>query len=795
MTTTIELPPLASYQRAAIFCDERNAVIEASTKAGKAQPLYSRVYTPEGFVRMGDVSPGDKVLAIDGTVANVVGVYPQGERDVYRLEFQDGAVVEADGEHLWVVRRNKCKPMVVSTLELASLSAGSLRRTWVPKIEPVAFASRPVPLDPYLVGVLIGDGCLHEDAGASLSSADHEILESVRSMLPRGHRLEHRGGADWKITAGSGAPNMRARGTHICSLLRGLGLMGCRSHQKFIPKCYRYNSLEVRWAMLQGILDTDGFVDKHGQPAIEQTSEALARDITELVESLGGSVLTSYRADNGYRDKAGAYVRCMPVWRQSIKIGDSRLCFRLRRKLEKCRNKRKTGHRMLRSVTFSRRAQCQCLEIDHPSRLYLTDHLIPTHNTFGNMIWLLEGALSTGAQGREYWWAAPIYEQTKIAYRRYKTLLSQMDPDKSIWSSNDTDPSITFRNGATIRFKSGDKPDGLYGEDVHRAVIDEASRCKPEAWYAIRSTLTATQGKVRIIGNVKGKKNWAYGLARRVESGEMPGWKYAKITCYDAVKEGIITQEEVEAARRELPEAVFRELYENVPTEDGSNPFGMEHIRACTVPLSTDPPVAFGVDLAKSSDFTVVLGLDKQRRTCSFERWQGESWERTGERILGIVGNRPTLVDSTGVGDPIVETLAKGRPNIEGFKFTNASKQQLMEGLALAIQRREVGFPEGVIVDELGNFEYVLSKTQRVTYSAPDGLHDDCVVALALAVERVRGHVPVTAGLVSMGAPPPPPPDERDFRVVIAEKRKDVNWGWEGGGKQERVSPAERYMR
>lgn len=413
--------------------------------------------------------------------------------------------------------------------------------------------------------------------------------------------------------------------------------------------------------------------------------------------------------------------------------------------------------------------------------------------TVSCMFWLLEGALNSGKPGHEFWWIAPIYEQTKIAYRRYKTLLTEMDPGNTIWKSNDTDPSLTFSNGAIIRFKSGDKPDGLYGEDVYRAVIDEASRCKEDAWFAVRSTMTATKGRIRIIGNVKGKKNWAYRLARKAQAGELEGWKYSSISAYDAVKAGIIGKAEVEAARVELPDKVFRELYENEPTEDGSNPFGIEHIRACIRPLSDQKPAAFGVDLAKSHDYAVVVGIDRNRNTCRFERWRGESWERTGQMILEMIGETPTLVDSTGVGDPIVETMQRKAPNIDGFKFTNSSKQQLMEGLALAIQRREVGFPEGVIVDELESFEYTLSKTSRVTYNAPEGLHDDCVTALALAVEHARGYVPASAGVVMHGRIPTPA-DDRDIKVIIAEKRDDPTWGWEGNNGPG-VTPFERYRR
>ena len=200
--------------------------------------------------------------------------------------------------------------------------------------------------------------------------------------------------------------------------------------------------------------------------------------------------------------------------------------------------------------------------------------------SLGCMLWLLRESFNAPRPGSEYWWVAPVYEQTKIAFRRYKHLLRETDPDGVLWTSNDSDPSITLANGAVLRFKSAEKPDNLYGEDVHAAVCDEVSRMREAAFHAVRSTVTATNGRIRLIGNVKGRRNWAYDLARRVQAGSLPDWKYSKITAHDAVKAGIITAAEVEAAKRELPDAVFRELYLAEPSEDGANPFGIQHIAA-----------------------------------------------------------------------------------------------------------------------------------------------------------------------------------------------------------------------
>ncbi len=158
----------------------------------------------------------------------------------------------------------------------------------------------------------------------------------------------------------------------------------------------------------------------------------------------------------------------------------------------------------------------------------------------------------------------------------------------------------------------------------------------------------------------------------------------------------------------------------------------MVAIRDCVRPMSTNAPVAFGVDLAKSVDWTCIIGLDKNKQVCVFERFQ-KSWNDTIETVRRVVGTSKALVDSTGVGDAVLESLQAGRrSNFEGFHFTSPSKQQLMEGLAVAIQKQEIGFPDGVITNELESFEYEYTRT-GVKYSAPSGMHDDTVCALALA--------------------------------------------------------------
>lgn len=398
-----------------------------------------------------------------------------------------------------------------------------------------------------------------------------------------------------------------------------------------------------------------------------------------------------------------------------------------------------------------------------PARFSFIEASTKSGKTVGCIAWILELALKGGG-GKNYWWVAPVYGVAEIAYRRFKRYLP-----RSIYEFNESKLTITLANGATIWFKGGDKPDTLYGEDVYATVVDEASRCKEDVWTAIRSTLTYTKGPARIIGNVKGRKNWFYRLARKAEAKSRPDWEYHRITAYDAVDAGVLDHSEIDDARESLPEMVFREMYEAVASDDGGNPFGLNHIKQCLAPMSSAPPYRFGWDFAKSQDWTVGIGLDLNACVCAFQRFQ-KPWTETVEKVWEETANVPALVDSTGVGDPILEFLQKkpAKPkiitkwvegelkqvrkedrfsrstNFEGFLIHSTSKQMLMEGLVVAVQHQRIRFPDGVIRNELESFEYNVTKT-GTRYEAPEGIHDDCVVALALAYWHFSHAMPTAA--------------------------------------------------
>jgi hypothetical protein len=334
-------------------------------------------------------------------------------------------------------------------------------------------------------------------------------------------------------------------------------------------------------------------------------------------------------------------------------------------------------------------------------------------------------AVEAALAGQPVGWFAPTYKFLDDVWRDLQRALRDvpMTVDKQ-------QRRLDLCTGGTIECWTMDTVDPARGRKYALVILDEASvmRDLEAVWTeAVRPTLTDLRGAAWFLGTPKGR-NAFHRLFVKGQTGEpeWASWRFA------TVDNPYMDADEVESARRDLPDLAFRQEYLGEAIENAGNPFGIEAIRACIAPLSTEPVISIGQDLAKSVDWNVTVGLDANGSTALYDRWQGPG-ETTETRVLGHVAKARALIDSTGVGDPIVERLQKGRSNIDGFKFTALSKQQLMEGLAGAIHRREITYPDGPIVHELEAFQYEYTAS-GVHYAAPAGMHDDCVCALALAV-------------------------------------------------------------
>ena len=358
---------------------------------GKAQPLYSLVATPNGFVTMGDIKVGDVVSTPSGRNSKVSGVFPQGIKSIYRIWFSDGHSVECCDDHLWKVidrRRLSNLKKYKTPYKICPLSyirdfcnrKDGTKRFYIETTEPVQFTQTDVPVNPYFIGLMLGDGSIG-DNNFAIHTDDCGVKVPCEWAISKFDcHLEHRGGVTYDIVGDEGRGPW-SKSVELRNCFRELGLWNTTCHTKFIPQLYLHNSVDVRLAVLQGLMDTDGTVDhRSGMASLTTTSPKLASDICFLVESLGG--ICRIKPKKPKCRYKGEISLGKDAFELNIGFNDTPSLFRLDRKKElaKPRTKYKT-RRCIRSVEYVGEEQCQCIMIDDPDHLYLTNHFVATHNT------------------------------------------------------------------------------------------------------------------------------------------------------------------------------------------------------------------------------------------------------------------------------------------------------------------------------------------------------------------------------------------------------------------------------
>jgi phosphate starvation-inducible PhoH-like protein len=388
---TIEVAPLA-YMR------------------GRAQPVFTPVLTPDGFRPMGDLRVGDLVIGSNGEPTPVLGVYPQGAKEIYRVTAGDGASTLCCGEHLWAVKtaadKRRDKPWrVLETREMiGNLRAAHARRYELPVLTaPVCHPGCAVPIDPYALGLLLGDGCLTGSTTPTFASEDPELALALEAALP-GVRVRARGGVDYVLNRVRQPGDVITIENPVTSALRELKLIGTRPQSKFIPEVYLRNSADVRLAVLQGLLDSDGGpVTQRGRTCRIQyvtTSPMLKSDVIRLVRSLGGVVHVRCRPAHGRRP---GHAGGRPVHhRHDSYVLDIRLPsdlepFRLSRKRQKYREAGGGGRpmRFIDRIEPAGRAETVCIQVAAADSLYVTEDYLVTHNTLNEAFIILDEAQNT----------------------------------------------------------------------------------------------------------------------------------------------------------------------------------------------------------------------------------------------------------------------------------------------------------------------------------------------------------------------------------------------------------------
>lgn len=348
----------------------REVASKACDKAGDGpQPLWSKVLTPTGFVTMGEVEEGMEICGTNDSIQKVSGVYPKGEKEIYNVILSNGRTVQCCEDHLWSVTVNSgSKAGEYITLPLKDIvcdfhkvtNAGVNKFKYYVPVTSVEFYSNPdlMPLDPYLVGLLIGDGSLSGSGSVELSlgKTKEHILEKIK--LPAGltataKYVDRKNYFRVKITG------ITPDGLRISDFLARIGLMGTTSDDKHIPRSYLYSSKVDREALLQGLLDTDGHINKRELFEFSTVSGRLAQDFNSLVLSLGKVVYSVVKNrdenDGSYSDK--------PIYRIVELKGY------------------KHGIQIIGIEPTGNFTEMQCIKVSNPDNLYITDDFVVTHNT------------------------------------------------------------------------------------------------------------------------------------------------------------------------------------------------------------------------------------------------------------------------------------------------------------------------------------------------------------------------------------------------------------------------------
>lgn len=373
------------------------------------QPLDAKVLTPRGFVRMGDLKVDDRVISRDGTATRVQAVLPRGEKQVYRVTFSDGAITECCDNHRWLTQtyterqQSRRHGREIASVKALSDIRASLKTPWcagrngepqynhsIPVPAPVQLEHRDVPLDPYVLGALLGDGGL---TGTTIlfCSADAWIVKQIVDRLPDGYSVNRKSLREYDYTISRGYACGSDENT-MMTALRNLGVWGCRGWEKFIPESYKNNDVDTRLAVLRGLMDTDGTA-KLTHASFKSTSERLALDVVDLVRSLGGLAYVNHVAVPLYY-KQRPHLTPRPQWRVIVTMPDGINPFTLPRKVRRVRWNARTLKRFIVDVHPARRTDVQCISVEHPSQTYVTDDFVVTMNTGKTRGLQVIGALS-----------------------------------------------------------------------------------------------------------------------------------------------------------------------------------------------------------------------------------------------------------------------------------------------------------------------------------------------------------------------------------------------------------------
>lgn len=380
---------------------------------GHAEPVNSMIPTPKGYVKMGDLKVGDFVFGSNGKPTKIVNIYPQGTISVADVIFKDGEIVRCSKTHLWATRnqtaRTRDKPFTVKTTEEIQKTLSSekgVKKHEIPIVSsPVDFPEQKVPLNPYLLGLLLGDGCL-TGGQISFCTADEELVSRIASILEGSENTIKKANNDrpydYYISRFKEDRAGRSSKNPLITVLKELDVWGRKSYEKFIPEIYLKNSAKVRLDILRGLMDTDGSVYYHSYKKKKNTrvefyttSVFLAQNVRWLVQSLGGiaSIRTKKVCQGEQTINERSFHSHHDMFVLNLIFPQDLNPFSLKRKADMYSPS--PLYRLITDVIDVGEEKCQCIEVEAQDHLYLTGNFVVTHNTFKNCFVILDEAQNT----------------------------------------------------------------------------------------------------------------------------------------------------------------------------------------------------------------------------------------------------------------------------------------------------------------------------------------------------------------------------------------------------------------
>ena len=380
----VDFMPQKNLQEQVCACESNLVFMCGAMSMGKAQPYDAKVLTPNGFVDMGSLKIGDTICGVDGGEQRVLAIFEQGEKEVYRLTFDDGAQTECCKEHLWKVSTqgtsNVYNDYKIKDTEYIINRLNSGKKCVIPLCEPINFCNtRKLLVKPYTLGLLLGDGSLTRTT-KRFATADNDVIE----------RIGQDGYATKKVK--SSKYEYHIHGQKISQYIDELDLSNKRAWEKHIPDDYKFAKIEDRVQLLQGLFDADGTVSKQGAIKYVTTSERLALDVQFIIRSLGGRC--TIKTENNHKYIVGETIK---VGRQQyvlyINTKNNKQLFNLTRKLDRLKSGYLRGKLRRRIVSYELvgKKQCRCILVSNPDHLYITDDFIVTHNTYAMYLKQLYG--------------------------------------------------------------------------------------------------------------------------------------------------------------------------------------------------------------------------------------------------------------------------------------------------------------------------------------------------------------------------------------------------------------------